>query len=51
MSTNTFTSLNANFKVVYADKIQDLIPEGLVLVNMVDFLKGDKVLGNIYDQP
>ena len=51
MSTNTFTSLNANFKTVYADEIQNLIPEGLVLVNMVKFMKGDKVLGNIYDQP
>ena len=48
---NTFTTLNGNFKEIYADKIETLVPEGLKLINKVPFMKGEKVLGNLYHQP
>jgi hypothetical protein len=48
---NTVQSLNANFKDVYADKIKDLVPSAVKLVNMVPFNKADKQLGLKYNQP
>jgi len=47
-ANNTFQSLNANFKEVYADKIQELIPDGVKLLNMIDFMPKDKQLGNLF---
>lgn len=44
-------SLNANFKEVYADKIKNLIPEGLKLYNRIKFASRDKQAGNLYHQP
>tara|TARA_R100001086_G_C11833901_1_gene257350 strand:+ start:366 stop:1604 length:1239 start_codon:yes stop_codon:yes gene_type:complete len=48
---NTVQSLNANFKEVYADKIKDLVPSAVKLVNMIPFNKADKQLGLQYNQP
>jgi len=50
-STNIVESLNGHFKEAYADKIKDLIPEGVKLVNMVKFNEADKQPGNLYHQP
>lgn len=48
---NTVATLNGNFKEVYADKIKDLVPDGVKLYNMIDFEGGEKATGNIYHQP
>lgn len=57
-TTNTFTAtsnplgnMNGFFKEVYADKLQELIPEGLKLVNMIKFIGKEKQGGNLYHQP
>lgn len=51
-SANNFSdSLNALFKETYAEKIKDLIPEGLKLYKMISFLPKDKQPGNLYHQP
>jgi hypothetical protein len=51
-SSNNFAdTLNANFKEVYASKIENLIPEGVKLVNKIPFSSRDRQLGNLYHQP
>jgi hypothetical protein len=51
-STNTFAgSLNAMFKVVYADNMKNLIPEGLKLLNKIEFSGKEASLGLLYSQP
>lgn len=51
-ANNTFAgSLNALFKETYADKIEDLIPDGVKILNAVKFLPKDKQPGNLYHQP
>lgn len=51
-ANNTYAgSLNAMFKEAYADKIEDLIPDGVKVLNLVDFMPKDKQPGNLYHQP
>lgn len=51
-SSNNFAdTLNANFKEVYGDKIENLIPEGVKLLNKIPFSSRDRQLGNLYHQP
>ena len=50
-STNTVGNLNGFFKEVYADKLHELIPEGLKLVNMIKFIGKEKQGGNLFHQP
>jgi hypothetical protein len=51
-SANTFNdTLNGMFKEVYADKIRDLVPDGLKLLQAVDFSAQSSQLGNLYHQP
>jgi len=51
-ANNTFAgSLNAMFKENYADKIEDLIPDGVKVLNMIKFMPKDKQPGNLYHQP
>lgn len=51
-SANTFSDvLNGLFKENYADKLENLIPEGLKVYKMIDFLSKDKQPGNLYHQP
>lgn len=50
-STDTVGNLNGFFKEVYADKLQELIPEGLKLINMIKFVSKDKQGGNLFHQP
>ncbi len=52
MSTpNTFESMNSIYKEAYADKVKDLIPEGVKLYNMVPFQSAEKQPGDNYVQP
>jgi hypothetical protein len=49
---NTFSgSLNAMFKEAYAEKLGQLIPDGVKLLNKIEFLSKDKQPGNLYHQP
>lgn len=48
---STVSTLNGLFKEVYADKVLNLMPDNVVLLNMVDFVPQDKVTGNLYHQP
>lgn len=49
--SNTFATLNGNFKEVYADNLENLIPEGLVLLKKISFVPRAKENGNFYNQP
>ncbi len=44
-------TLNANYKQVYGDKIEDLIPDGVKLLNDLDLEKGEAQQGGTYNQP
>jgi len=48
---NDFQTLNAHFKDIYADKIVDLIPEGVKLYNSIAFIGAEKQNGLDYVQP
>lgn len=50
-SNNFADTLNANFKEVYAKEIENLIPEGVKLLNKISFSGRDSQLGNLYHQP
>lgn len=50
-SANTVTTLNGNFKEVYAPKLKNLVPDGVKLYNMIPFQQESKQLGNLYHQP
>lgn len=47
----TVQSWNANFKEVYADKLQNLVPDSAKLIKMVDMLKKDKQVGDSFEFP
>lgn len=47
----TVGNLNGMFKETYADKLQDLIPDQVKIMNLVKFLPKDKQPGNLYHQP
>lgn len=42
---NTQTTMNGFFKDLYADKLENLIPDGVKLYNMIPFAKKDSQLG------
>lgn len=48
---NTVGNLNGLFKEVYADKLKDLIPDGVKVMNKVKFNGKDKQPGNLFHQP
>ena len=50
-SPNTTTTLNGLFKEVYADEIENLIPDGVKLLKLVPFIESAKEIGNLYHQP
>lgn len=47
----TVGNLNGLFKETYANKLEQLIPEQVKLMNMIPFLPKDKMPGNLYHQP
>ena len=44
---NTVGQLNGFFKEMYADKLKDLIPEGLKIINAIGFISKEKQGGNL----
>jgi len=38
-------------KEVYADKIRDLVPEGMKMLKLAEFSAAEKRVGNLYHQP
>lgn len=48
---NTVGNLNGLFKETYADKMQELIPDGVKLLNKIKFMSKEKQPGNLYHQP
>jgi hypothetical protein len=48
---NTVATLNGLFKTVYADKLEDLVPDFAVLQKKIDFAAADKETGAFYAQP
>lgn len=48
---NTVGNLNGFFKEVYADKLGELIPDGVILLKDIKFNGKDKSPGNLYHQP
>jgi hypothetical protein len=47
----TVGTLNGLFKETYADKLQELIPDGVKLLNRIKFQSKDKQPGNLFHQP
>lgn len=47
---NTLGTLNGLFKQVYADNVENLIPDGVKAYNLIKFAKSDK-LGNAFNLP
>jgi hypothetical protein len=48
---NSVGTLNGLFKEVYADKMKDLIPDGVKLLNLIKFSAKEKSLGNLFHCP
>ncbi len=44
---NTVSTLNGLFKEKYADKVMNLVPDNVVLMNMVEFASQSQALGNL----
>lgn len=51
MAANTAATLNGLFKVVYADKIENLIPDGVKLLTRIGFATQSQRTGKSYNQP
>ncbi len=50
-SANTLDTLNGLFKEVYAKDLEDLIPDGVKLLQRIPFAKKEYQPGNFYHQP
>lgn len=50
-NANTLATLNGLFKEIYADKLEQLIPDGVKLYKMFPFSSREKQIGNNYNQP
>lgn len=50
-ANNNLTTLNGLFKEVYADKLENLIPDGVKLLKMISFVSKDRQNGSLYHQP
>lgn len=48
---NSIGTLNGFFKETYAEKLGELIPDGVKLMNKIKFMSKDKQPGNLYHQP
>lgn len=48
---NSVGTLNGLFKETYADKLQELIPDGVKILNKIKFGAKDKMPGNLFHQP
>ena len=45
---NAVFNLNGNFKELYADKMERLIPDGKKILQRIKFISRDKQPGNAY---
>lgn len=50
-ANNNLTTLNGLFKEVYADKLENIIPDGVKLLKSISFVSKDKQNGSFYHQP
>lgn len=50
-TANELSTLNGLFKEAYADKLGELIPDGVKVLNRIKFMAKDKQPGNLYHQP
>jgi hypothetical protein len=50
-AANTEATLSAQFKEIYGDSYENLIPDGVKLIKKVPFKAGDKELGDRFVQP
>lgn len=50
-TANTLQTLNGFFKEAYADKLKEIIPDGVKLLNKIKFGPKDKMPGNLFHQP
>jgi hypothetical protein len=48
---NTLSTLNGLFKESYADKLGELIPDGVKILNKIKFMSKEKQPGNLYHNP
>lgn len=48
---NSLATLNGLFKEVYADKLENIIPDGVKLLKEIKFIGKDKQNGSLYHQP
>lgn len=48
---NSVGTLNGLFKETYADKLKELIPDGVKILNKIEFMAKDRQPGNLYHQP
>jgi len=48
---NTVGNLNGLFKETYADKMKELIPDGVKILNLIKFMSKEKQPGNLFHQP
>lgn len=48
---NSVGTLNGLFKESYADKLKELIPDGVKLLNKISFMSKERQPGNLYHQP
>ena len=51
IATQTLQTLNAAFKVQYADKMKHLVPEMAPILSKVPFVKSNQKHGSVYIQP
>jgi hypothetical protein len=49
--SNNISTLNGMFKEAYADQLELLIPDGVILLNRIKFMSKDKQPGNLFHQP
>jgi hypothetical protein len=50
-TNNTMDTLNGLFREVYASKLKNLIPDGVILLNKIEFVSKEKQTGNLFHQP
>lgn len=50
-AANTETTLSAQFKEIYGDSYENLIPDGVKILKKVKYVEGDKELGDKFVQP
>lgn len=47
----TIGTLNGFFKETYANKLEELIPDGVKILNKIKFMSKEKMPGNLFHQP